>query len=776
MQGGELRHSAETTSIMPGRCGCCQEFFWLSVTFIKCYNCGKWLCRRCSTLPCSSPQPPVIITSFKPPPTTTTPPLYHAGSVGTSTPNPKSILIVTPPIVGQPSIKRPFNTALPQEVHTPEIQSSSPSSTPTSSYDPNSPLGMSVSAMFFNISSSSSQAALPPFCRTPPGVFCACIGSLTQGCSQASSSVCAGCGCCLCHSHTWPVTRSGLPEWLRRDTTSTPTSTLCEACHVIIQSPVPFLDAARIPVNELTLKGKFTTHILQCWSSIQYTLPGSQYCHLDEILLRNNKNIIRGHSIWVAHFLLCVPDISDADIAALIETTDFSNRVPCSALKCYKPCPKKGLFDIPEALLVLSTAGTCKPSVAKVALRCLALETRTLTLALPILVTCLKRDEAMCNAVWDFLYERAQRDLDFMAALFFALRSSSTGQPDCPYTPYFRYFRNFAASPSLAPAVRERCNIFKHALLNAGPQLISMRRGEQSYFDFPQDWYLPTASADSNPYTEMRKIKTFVSASAPSLYKCYNQASRVHNVIFKSENLCNDQIICNVIQYFKDILESNLECMRGNVVSYKVVPVSPDSGLIEVVDNADTLFKISTEMGKRLVDYIPAENRERFSYSVAAYTVISYLLGFGDRHEGNIMIENHRSFFHIDFGYILGHHASAEGFFGAPTIRFSDELMEIIELSIQKPKFLDTCFLVLRLLQPCLPFVAVMLKTVCVDQLNCISQNELYKFLYTRFMVGYDEQKQLQLLNAIVTEAVNSLGARLLKANHELSIKLSGWI
>ena len=55
-----------------------------------------------------------------------------------------------------------------------------------------------------------------------------------------------------------------------------------------------------------------------------------------------------------------------------------------------------------------------------------------------------------------------------------------------------------------------------------------------------------------------------------------------------------------------------------------------------------------------------------FARSLAAYSIISYILQLKDRHNGNVLIDNEGHIVHIDFGFMLSNSPGSVGFEAAP--------------------------------------------------------------------------------------------------------------
>ena len=90
-----------------------------------------------------------------------------------------------------------------------------------------------------------------------------------------------------------------------------------------------------------------------------------------------------------------------------------------------------------------------------------------------------------------------------------------------------------------------------------------------------------------------------------------------------------------------------------------------------MVEQSSTLYEVKNRYESTLQNYILDFNphktikdiRERFITTCVSSCVLCYVLGVGDRHLENILINKEGELIHIDFTYILGEdpqHSSAE--------------------------------------------------------------------------------------------------------------------
>lgn len=149
-----------------------------------------------------------------------------------------------------------------------------------------------------------------------------------------------------------------------------------------------------------------------------------------------------------------------------------------------------------------------------------------------------------------------------------------------------------------------------------------------------------------------------------------------YEVIYKvGDDLRQDAIVLQMVKVMNDIwLRNNLDL---RVITYRVLPTGKNRGLIELVQNCVPLKDVQTKdnvlnlyKNDTVLNYIARENPSEFNYrtasdnftrSCAAWSVATYVLGIGDRHNDNIMITTSGHIFHIDFGKYMGDLQTALG-------------------------------------------------------------------------------------------------------------------
>ncbi|KAI9818160.1 MAG: phosphatidylinositol-4- kinase [Pycnora praestabilis] len=133
------------------------------------------------------------------------------------------------------------------------------------------------------------------------------------------------------------------------------------------------------------------------------------------------------------------------------------------------------------------------------------------------------------------------------------------------------------------------------------------------------------------------------------------------SAIFKVGDDCRQDVLAlQMIAAFRGIF--NNVGLDVYVYPYRVTATAPGCGVIDVLPNSISRDMLGREAVNGLYDYFTSkygsedsvkfqEVRSNFVKSMAAYSVISYLLQFKDRHNGNIMVDDAGHILHIDFGF-----------------------------------------------------------------------------------------------------------------------------
>jgi phosphatidylinositol 4-kinase A len=133
------------------------------------------------------------------------------------------------------------------------------------------------------------------------------------------------------------------------------------------------------------------------------------------------------------------------------------------------------------------------------------------------------------------------------------------------------------------------------------------------------------------------------------------------SAIFKVGDDCRQDVLAlQMIAAFRSIFAHvGLDVW---VFPYRVTATAAGCGVIDVLPNSISRDMLGREAVNGLYDYFVSkyggeestrfqEARTNFVKSMASYSVISYLLQFKDRHNGNIMIDDAGHIIHIDFGF-----------------------------------------------------------------------------------------------------------------------------
>ena len=496
-----------------------------------------------------------------------------------------------------------------------------------------------------------------------------------------------------------------------------------------------------------------SNYILSIFRAIQYKLPDHEYTDLERKLLHINAKYIAGHNRYCIHLIKSCKTVSEYEFATKIL---YKHRtVKCWSTMCHRNCEKKITPFDAIGLLCYSFKDVGHNDVVKcAALEFMECSDEEFKNYMPLLVYYLTYDN---GTISDFLVKRCIDSFPLLNSLYWELQY---------------YIKDNSHSNAYTSVLNKLKELFKNEKYNnsfvkilEGYSFVKMidnisteiYDNKKKYEDIKNNFIMkgfltnPLNSKDQIKEILIDKIKIKNSATKPMVIPCKTKDNKTVNILHKNEDVRKDQIVMNIIRLMDIILKKELHKDFG-IATYDILPTGKNSGLIEIINGADTIYYIKQKLNTSITNYIFEKNgnktvdevRNSYINSTAAYCAITYLLGIGDRHLNNMMITETGKLFHIDYGYVLGKDPITSN----PTVRLTPEMVEAMGgLSSKNYEiFIDRCTEIYNCLRRHLPIFMHLLNMLPKISDLKMSKEDIDKLLIKRFIPGendWDASEQL---------------------------------
>ena len=253
-------------------------------------------------------------------------------------------------------------------------------------------------------------------------------------------------------------------------------------------------------------------------------------------------------------------------------------------------------------------------------------------------------------------------------------------------------------------------------------------------------------------------------------------------VIVKSnDDLRQEAFVMQLIELCKEAFqEAGLELW---LYPYRILSTGRTTGIIEMVRNAMSFDALKKRKGygagglrehlQRMTQYTadPGESfktaQQNFVRSLAAYSLLSYLFMFKDRHNGNILLDTAGHVIHIDFGFVFG--VAPGGNFSlelSTPFKLTEEMIEVMD-GLRSSLFSEFvtlfCCGFLALQAHCDTFLTIVEISCANSTFKCFEgrdSEEILSKMRERFCPDLGKEETIAYALDIIKEATQSYGTK----------------
>ena len=538
----------------------------------------------------------------------------------------------------------------------------------------------------------------------------------------------------------------------------------------IFNNPIPIDKIKELSESSNDIKNHYFDHL----RNIQYYLPNHRYSDIDKKLLQINAPYFSKHSKYLVHLiksldwnmlstnmsrsLLASTNLynSSEQLQFIISVMNGAKTKTCNELYCTRTCQEYLSCD--DCINILYSCVSTLPDMLLDYLFGIIMKTpeQVVLCHLPFFVTLIKNNSTNKN-LQTHLFNLLSQSKKIIYHTYWFLNIARE-QANLQEITNINYFTELY-DPEMVRVMQHEY-MFYVGLINSldDPKkylLSTFERYKPISLPYEPDIQLIGVNLENISIKSSYTKPVVITFDARMVTDPDGPIEKI-NLLFKKESVMNDVSVLNLMTLCDIILSENLNTNFG-VVVYPAMPLTANSGMIEIIDEAETVHAITTKR-KTILQHIVERNEDkviadilnRYMYSLVSYTLHSYFIGLGDRHLENIMITDDGAIFHIDFGFILGTDAYP---LTATDIKLNSGMLDVIGGfdSARYQTYLDLCAKGVILLRKYFNMFFILL-----SQDTKFKQRHIQKFVLSRFQPRQSDSVVIEELMAVIKQSNNA--------------------